>query len=363
MNYFSGLTVWDKFGMLQREILLYNALAKEFKNIYIFSYGGKKELEYAKYLEKNITVIPKTWKIPDVVYEFLLPFIHRKILKNCDIYKTNQNSGAIAPTIAKIIYGKKLVVRSGYIGSEFAKLNKLPLYAKLYFWFAENFSYFFCNRAFIPTQSGYDILIKKYPVLKDKLIIMNNFIDIGLFKKNELGKKYDIIYVARFDGKQKNHIGLLEAAEGLGLKLLFVGQGKKKDFIMEKAQEKNISLEIIEKIPNDQLPGYYNASRMCVFPSFFEGNPKALLEAMGCELPIVACDVTGVNNLIKNGDSGLLSAPDSGKIRENIEKIQKDEILAKNLGGAAREFVVENFSFKKLLEKEINIYKNVLFLN
>lgn len=363
MNYFSGLEVWDKFGMLQREILLYNALAREFKNIYIFSYGGKKELEYKKYLEKNIIIIPKTWKVPDVIYEFLLPFIHRGILRNCDIYKTNQNSGAIAPTIAKIFFGKKLVVRSGYIGSEFARLNKLPFYAKLYFWFAEKFSYFFCDLSFIPTQSGYDILIEKYPVLKGKLILMNNFIDTELFKNKDLEKKYDIIYVARFDGRQKNHLGLLEAAEGLGLKLLFIGQGEKKNLIMEKAREKNISLEIIEKIPNDQLPDYYNASKMCAFPSFFEGNPKALLEAMSCELPIVACDVVGVNNLIKNGESGLLSPPDSREIRKNIEKILKDEILAERLGRSAREFILENFSFEKLLEKEIDIYKNVLFLS
>jgi hypothetical protein len=193
MNYFSSLQNWDKFGMFSREILLYNNLAKKFNQIYIFTYGDKKELAYAKYLENNIIIIPKKYNIPDVIYEFILPFIQRKIIKKCDILKTNQNSGTIAPTIAKVIYGKKMIARSGYIGSEKARLANFPYYAKLYFWFAENVSYFFCDKAFFSTQSGFDILVKKYPFVKDKLIIMHNFVDTNLFQKINMEKIWKLI--------------------------------------------------------------------------------------------------------------------------------------------------------------------------
>ncbi len=358
MNYFSSLKIWDKFGMLQREIALYNRLAKEFGKIYIFTYGNKNELNYEKYLENNIVIVPKKIKIPDVIYEFLLPFIHWKSIKQCDILKTNQNSGTIAPAIAKFLYRKKFIERSGYIGSEAARLSKFPFYAKAYFWLAENFSYRLCDQAFIPTKENREILLKKYPYLKNKLIIMNNFIDTDLFKKEEKEKKYDIIYVARFD-KDKNHKTLLEAAKKLNLKILFIGKGEEKENTKKLASSNNINLTIIERIPNDKLPEYYNSSKICVFPSLHEGNPKALLEAMSCELPIVACDVVGVNNLIVHKKNGLLSAPDSLKIRENILQLLGDGLLMQNMGKAARDNIVENYSLDKVFAQEINIYKNI----
>lgn len=360
MNYFSSLQIWDKFGMFRREILLYNSLAKEFNKIYIFTYGDMKELDYAQYFEKNVIIVPKKFKIPDVIYEFLLPFVRRKYIKECDIFKTNQNSGAIAPTIAKIIYRKKLIVRSGYVGSDFAKLNSWPLYAKLYFWFAENFSYYFCDQAFVPTQKGYNYLIKKYKFLKNKLMMMNNFVDVDFFRRKDQDKKYDIIYVARLDGKQKNHRGLLEAAEGLILKILFIGQGTEKINILDEAKKRNIDLQLKEMVPHQEIADYYNSARMCVFPSLFEGNPKALLEAMSCELPVVAFNVPGISNLIRNGETGLISAVDSDIMRDNIQRIIRDRTLAERLGKNARQFIMDNFSFKRLLTKEIEVYKFLL---
>lgn len=359
MNYFSSLETWEKFGMFEREILLYNELAKKFKKIYIFSYGRKKELEYKKYLENNIEIVPKKYNLPDIVYEFLIPFIHRKLLKECDLYKTNQNSGAIAPAIAKILYRKKFIVRSGYIGSEFARLNKFPLYAKAYFWLAENVSYRFCDKAFIPAQMNFDTLLEKYPFLKNKLELMNNFVDTDRFKKMDAEKKYDIIYIGRFE-KQKNHKLLLEAAKGLNFKILLIGQGSLKEDMIRLAKKNNVQAEFIDKVSNTEIPALYNSSKICAFPSSFEGNPKLLLEAMSCELPVAACNVVGVNNIITNDVSGLLSEPEPQKVKENILRLINDSALQERLGKSAREYILQNFSFKKLFEKEIEVYKKYL---
>jgi glycosyltransferase involved in cell wall biosynthesis len=359
INYFSSLEIWNKFGILERELSLYNILADNFKTIYIFSYGGKKELEYSKYLRKNIIVIPKKIPLPDILYELIMPFINIKILKQCDIYKTNQNSGTIAPTIAKLLYRKKLIIRSGYIGSELAKRSKLPFYAKIYFFIAEKFSYFFCDKAFIPTRTNFDILIKKYPFLKNKLVAMNNFINTELFKKEDAEKKYDIIYVARFD-KDKNHLALLEAIKDLGLKTLFIGQGKEKEKILEFSKNNNLNLEIIERVSNCELPKYYNQSKIFAFPSLHEGNPKALLEAMSCEMPAVAFNVVGVNNIIENEKNGLISNPEISAIKENITRLLNNSDLRNNLGIEARKFILKNYSLETLSKNEIEIYKKIL---
>lgn len=359
MNYFSSLQIWDKFGLLQREITLYNSLAKQFKTLYIFSYGDEKELEYKKYFSENIIIIPKSLHMPDICYEFLIPFLYKNILRNCDFYKTNQNSGAIAPTIAKLLYGKKSIIRSGYIGSELARLSKLPLYARGYFWFAQKFSYSFCDRAFIPTQSNYDILIKKYPNLKGRLFMINNFINTDLFiKQDNIPKIYDIIYVARFD-KDKNHLLLLKAIRELDIRVLFIGQGPEQERVREFSRAHNISTTFLPRIPNDELPRYYNAAKLCVFASLHEGNPKALLEAMSCELPVIACDVIGVNNIITNKVNGLLCQPEDTVMRQNILTLLKNVTLRENLGQEARNFVIKHFSFHKTFSQEMDIYKTL----
>jgi glycosyltransferase involved in cell wall biosynthesis len=359
MNHFSSLKAWDDNGTFLKETKLYSRLADEFKAIYIFSYGDKRDLKYSALLKKNITIIPKPEWIPTICYEILIPFLHRKIIRQCAIFKTNQNSGALAPAIAKLIFrNKKFVVRSGYIGSEFARLSRLSFLAKAYFYIVEKTSYFLCDKAFIP-QSDFDTLLKKYPFLKDKLVAMNNSIDTELFKKIETEKKYDLVYQARLDGVQKNHHGLMEAIEGLGLKLLLIGKGPEKENLLKESAKRKIAVTLLERVPNEELPLFYNSAKICAFPSFFEGNPKSLLECMSCEMPIVAFNVLGVSNLIKNERSGFLSKPDSQLMKNNILQLLKNSELKSQFGKNARQYIIENFSFDNLLQKEISVYKNL----
>ena len=89
------MKIWDKIGLLKREIILYNNLSEYFKHIYIFTYGGISEKKYEKYLENNIRIIPMPFNITNhkskvsffikLLYSFLLPFIHFKILKNINM--------------------------------------------------------------------------------------------------------------------------------------------------------------------------------------------------------------------------------------------------------------------------------------
>jgi glycosyltransferase involved in cell wall biosynthesis len=360
-----SLKTWDDFGMLTREIAIYNLLADKFGKIYFLSYGDKTEFEYKNLLAKNIILLPRKINLPnthffDLIYEFLMPFGYFSQIKNCRFLKTNQNFGSIAPAISKIWHPKsKLIVRSGYIASLNARLYDSPWYIKLYLWAAENISYRFCDKALIPTKQNCDILVKKYPFLKKKLSEMNNFIDTDLFRKNNIEKKYDIIYVARLD-KDKNHILLLEAAKNSDLKILFVGQGPEKENLEKFAKENGLDVKFIDRVPNNELPEYYNKSRMCVFPSLHEGNPKTLLEAMSCQLPVIGLDVLGVQNIIRHLDNGWLLKPDTKDLQATIQKLLQDPELCERMGKAARAYIEENFSLKKLFLRETGVYEDLI---
>jgi len=353
------LETWDDMGFLKREMALYNLLAEKFNKIYIFTYGSQKDKEYQRILKKNVVIIPKTSKLNNEIYELLIPFKFSHLLRRCDIYKTNQNIAATAPTLCKLLYGNKLVIRSGFIGSVNAKLYKCSFYIRAHVFLVEFLSYLFCNRAFIPTEQNYDILIKKYPFLKGKLMIMNNFTDTNLFIKKNSIKKYDIVYVARLD-KDKNHLELLKAIKGLGLKVCFIGQGKEEENIRNFARASNIILKMIKRVPNEKLPEYYNSTNIYVFPSLHEGNPKTLLEAMSCELPVIGCNVTGVSNLIKNQQNGLLCEPTAESLRKTIQYLFKNKKLWGKLGKNAREMIINEFSLDSLVIRELEEYVKMI---
>lgn len=234
----------------------------------------------------------------NALYELILPFRFYKTLRRCDVFKTNQNSGSIAASIAKIILPrKKFIARSGYIGSEMGSQN-LSIFIRIYYYIAENLTYRICNKALISGSQSYHTLLRKYPFLQEKLILHNNFINTEVFKKSTLTQKIDIIYVARLDLTQKNHLAIINACKNTPYKVLFIGQGKDEALIARTAKENNVELTIIPKVQNNELSLYYNESRICVFPSHYEGNPKSLLEAMACELPIIAYRNPGIENII-----------------------------------------------------------------
>lgn len=355
-----SLKICDALGILSRELSLYNKLAEEFNNIYLFTYGSKDDLVYKKYLKDNVFIIPKNSSLYDYLYELILPFKFRKILTKCAIYKSLQIAGSLAPTISKVLFGHKLVIRSGYIASiHVAKFLRPPMHFRIYIHIVEFISYLLCDRAFIPMKNNYDMLLHKYPFLKKKLVMVNNNIDTDIFKPDVKEKLYDIIYVSNLR-RNKNHYVLLQAVADSNLSLCFIGQGPLKKEITEFAKQHNIQLKLIDRIQNDKLPEYYNASRICVFPSRHEGNPKSLLEAMSCELPVIGFDVIGVRDLITHGENGLLSPPDVTGLKSTIRGLLGDPSLQNRIGRQARTYILENFSLTNLAEKEIRIYRELM---
>lgn len=368
MDLGGSLARWERAGILEREVQLYNKLAETFDHIYFITYGDAQEQTYQKYLRPNISVLSRI-TAPDhpllnVLYELILPFRYWHILSSCRYYKTNQNLGSLGATVAKLFHPRsKLIVRSGYIGSLNAKLSQAPLHIRAYLSAAEFFSYLLCDAALVPSRHNRDILVRKYPFVEKKISVHNNAIDTGLFRKLPLDNKeraYDIIYVARLD-KDKNQRLLLEAVKDLNLKVLLVGQGEEESYLKQLATPITERVEFLPKVDNSRLPEYLNRSHLFVFPSLHEGNPKALLEAMACELPIIALDVIGVKNLIENGRTGILLPANTlpKSLAETIRKLLGDTDRQARLGTAARQFVIDHFSFETILQKELHLYETL----
>jgi glycosyltransferase involved in cell wall biosynthesis len=98
---------------------------------------------------------------------------------------------------------------------------------------------------------------------------------------------------------------------------------------------------------------------MFILPSHYEGHPKTLLEAMSCGLPVVGTDVPGIRELIVHGETGYLCDPSSQGIRAAIGELLWNKDLRKRIGTNAREYVVENVSLSKIVDKELALLREV----
>jgi len=96
---------------------------------------------------------------------------------------------------------------------------------------------------------------------------------------------------------------------------------------------------------------YASASIFCL-PSFAEGVPGVLMEAMAMEVPVVSTRITGVPELIDDGHTGLLVAPGrADQLADALERLLIDPSLCRKMGAAAREMVIREFNTEKSAQK------------
>jgi len=354
-----SLQTWHDIGMIDREVAIYNELAKYLKHIYFFTYGGRDDLEFSGYLADNITIVPKKSISNNLLYSLVLPFIHRRILNHVDILKTNQMSGSWSAVLAKLIYRKKLVVRTGYMLSiNFSKSNPKSK-TKWLRKGIERVAYKLANGIITTSQANFDYVEENYHPRSTHLLIPN-YVETNAFKPMDLARKRgSICFVGRL-AKEKNLFALLESLVGLPYTLTIIGAGAQEEQLKKFATRNEMNVNFLGNVPNRQLPTILNQHEAFILPSLWEGMPKTLLEAMACGLPVIGTKTDGTMEVIKHRENGILCNTDSTSIREAIMTLMEDEELRRRLGENARKTILKNYSLEKLVKKELGLLEQLV---
>ena len=355
-----SLKQWDDLGMLEREILLYKELSNHFGRIYFFTYGDNNEMKYQKYLPDNIRICPKVNKLPLKLYSILLPFFYIKEIRRSDILKTNQMSGSWAAVLASWISGAKLVVRCGYEWLEVMERRKYSFWKLKLATFLESLAYKSADIIVFSNEADKEFARKRFGLSADTLVIIPNFVNSELFKPIPVTKeKNRIIFVGKLE-EQKNIFQLIEAIYILQVRLIIIGNGSLRGALERFVKEKNAPVEFWGNISNSQLPEELNKSELFILPSLYEGHPKVLLEAMSCGLPCIGTNVKGIGTIIEHEKNGYLCETKVEAIRSAIEKVLNDSKLQARIGKGARDTVLSNFGFQKIVQMELNVYNDFI---
>lgn len=98
-----------------------------------------------------------------------------------------------------------------------------------------------------------------------------------------------------------------------------------------------------------------------VLPSYFEGQPVSVLEAMAHGCAVVASETGGIPYMISDGQTGILVKPkEEEELMRGIERVLSDAELCRRLGENARRKVEEEFSIDHNMEELLQIYRKVL---
>jgi len=144
-------------------------------------------------------------------------------------------------------------------------------------------------------------------------------------------------------------------------KIIIAGDGPQRKRMEELAQHLGVEDKVIFTGFRGDIKKILSAIDVLSIPSLLEGFPMITLEAMAMAKPIIATNIYGIAEQIKDGENGILvPAKDSDALAKSIMKIFSDRDRAESIGLAARKHVEEHFSVEKMIRETEKAYLSLL---
>ena len=131
--------------------------------------------------------------------------------------------------------------------------------------------------------------------------------------------------------------------------------GKGKAILEEAAALCHVPISFSTSLPRD-LP----EAAMFVYITSAEGLGSAALLAMAYGVPVIASDVEGLREVVRDGETGLLTSNEPAEVARAIERLLQDRALADRLAARARMRVEKEFSLDRMVNGTLRVYEKIL---
>ncbi|MCW5312299.1 glycosyltransferase [Nostoc sp. KVJ3] len=243
-------------------------------------------------------------------------------------------------------------------------------YAELAKWMQYLLNWVFCKcqRLIVLSESWKNFYIENLGLKPEQVVVFYNPVKVPAeVPHRSLSKKLNLLFLGRI-GKRKGAFDLIKAFSLLPTEyqttssLIMAGDGD-----IEQARNLVTTLNLEDYIT---LPGWIGSDKrdilltqanIFVLPSYNEGLPLAMLEAMACELAVIVTPVGGIPEIVTHSENGLIVNPgDVQQLSDAIKSLIENETLRLSLGSKARTSVfaldIKNhwFSFLDLYHSVLN---------
>ncbi len=362
-----GISVddWNNTGLISREIAIYERM--HLKNGYEFNfitYGDENDLN--KINAKGIKVYPIYTRMKysknryvRVVKSLAIPFIFGDVLRESSILKTNQLKGSWVAILSKIIFKKSLIIRTGYDALKWSKFENRGMVHTFFITLLTKASLSLSDQYNVTTLSDKEFLSKKFNV-QDKIKVRPNYINQKIFNDFNKERINELLFVGRLE-EQKNIRFLIDEYKYHQLpKLHIIGEGFYKDELQYEITQNNLNINLIGKVPNQDLPNFYNKYKFFILSSKYEGNPKTLLEAMSSGSVVIGSSVEGIDTIIENNHNGFLINSQKGDLESIFKLIDNGQVDLTAMKQNAINYINQNHSLENLTKMELMDYDRLL---
>lgn len=172
------------------------------------------------------------------------------------------------------------------------------------------------------------------------------------------------LFMGRIE-KRKGVYEIIESAKHIknqNIEVNLYGDGSIEKFAnMIKEEKLEQKIKIKGWISGDKKDEVYYNSDVLLLPSFNEGLPMSILEAMAYGLPVISTPVGGIAEAVEEGVNGFLVSPGDAKaLAEKMDLLTNDNALREKMGQESYKFAKEKFDIKVIIEQLQEIYEQLL---
>jgi len=149
--------------------------------------------------------------------------------------------------------------------------------------------------------------------------------------------------------------------KGVKTRLIMVGDGSERTNCEHRARCLGVFDQCVFVGKQPRIVDYLSASDVLLLPSDQESFGLAALEAMACEVPVIASRVGGLPEVVTDGETGYLSAVgDVDKMAADAARLLSDEKLRKEMGQRARNSAIDRYRTDVVIPQYIEFYEQII---
>ena len=199
------------------------------------------------------------------------------------------------------------------------------------------------NKNVVAVSNAICVVVSRLcPYYAEKLLVISNgvshaFLKKGARRSGRTTSRLRLVTIGSLIPRKGIDIiihAISKINNDIDIELKIIGDGPKKNILKQLVQ--NLGLEKTVRfsgnLPHTEVPECLAESDILILSSYSEGRPNVVLEAMATGLPVIASDIDGVRELIRDGENGLLfEAGNINQLSDRIKQLDRDRELHKKI--------------------------------